>query len=100
MCSLVAGGKEHTDVHGIHYKADPLKIGVASDFGSRLMIGRAHSADMILYQTERYHHDDFSYEMDLSMEDGDYVLVLKFAEVYFQSPKQKVRSISLPTTRT
>ena len=78
------------------YRSDPLagKVGVASDFGSRLVIGRVPPADMVLYQTERYHTEDFSYDirMNSEKEDGEYVLVLKFSEVYFQSPGQKVNT--------
>lgn len=44
---------------------------------------------MILYQTERYDLQSFSYEMDL-VDDGDYVLWLKFAEVWFNAPNMKV----------
>ena len=89
-----AGGKQHTDVFGVTYRSDPLagKVGVASDFGSRLVIGRVPPPDMVLYQTERYHTEDFSYDIKMSSDkdDGEYVLVLKFSEVYFQSPGQKV----------
>jgi hypothetical protein len=45
--------------------------------------------DMILYQTERYDLQKFSYEIDLT-EDGDYVLWMKFAEVWFNGPNMKV----------
>ncbi len=44
---------------------------------------------MILYQTERYDLQKFSYEIDLT-DDGDYVLWLKFAEVWFNGPNMKV----------
>lgn len=43
----------------------------------------------VLYQTERYHHSTFGYEIPLKG-DGEYVLVLKFSEVYFNAPDQKV----------
>jgi hypothetical protein len=45
--------------------------------------------DMILYQTERYDLQKFSYEIDLT-DDGDYVLWMKFAEVWFNGPNMKV----------
>lgn len=51
---MVSGGPAHTDVHGIHYQADSLRIGIASDYGSRLPILRVDPRDAILYQTERY----------------------------------------------
>uniref|UniRef100_A0A914WWI0 Malectin domain-containing protein n=1 Tax=Plectus sambesii TaxID=2011161 RepID=A0A914WWI0_9BILA len=97
--AINCGGKQHTDIHGIAYRSDPLagKVGVASDYGSRLIIQRIHPADMVLLQTERYHTDDFSYDIRMSSEknDGDYVLVMKFCEVYFNSPGQKVFSVML-----
>lgn len=71
---------------------DPLegKIGIASDYGKQYInIGRVPEPDAILYQTERYHHSNFGYDIPVS-EDGDYVLVLKFCEVYFNSPSMKV----------
>ena len=49
---------------------------------------------MILYQTERYDLQKFSYEIDL-IDDGDYVLWMKFAEVWFNGPNMKVNKIEL-----
>lgn len=107
-----SGGDSHTDIYGIKYVkgklnvclqcsefhakqiviyTDPLegKVGIASDYGRQyLNIGRVPEADAILYQTERYHHSNFGYDIPVS-EDGDYVLVLKFCEVYFNSPSMK-----------
>lgn len=90
------GGDSHTDVHGIRYEKDPLhgKIGIASDYGKRLLIGRIPPEDHILYQTERYHTNTFGYDIPITS-DGDYVLVLKFCEVYFNAPNQKVFDIVL-----
>ena len=45
--------------------------------------------DQILYQTERYHTDTFGYDIPVK-EDGWYLLVLKFSEVYFNAPNMKV----------
>lgn len=83
------GGPAHTDLNGVHYQADKLATGTASDFGKQLTIGRVAPLDQILYQTERYHLSNFAYDVPIK-EDGDYVLVLKFSEVYFQGPKLKV----------
>lgn len=90
------GGEEHLDSNGIHYDRDPLfgKIGIASDYGKRLLIGRVPPSDQILYQTERYHTNTFGYDIPLNA-DGDYVLVLKFCEVYFNAPDQKVFDVVL-----
>lgn len=88
------GGDEHTDANGIKYEKDVLKIGTSSDYGKNLNIGRAESADEIIYQTERYHTSTFGYEMALAG-DGDYVLVLKFSEVYFNMVNAKVFDVVL-----
>ncbi|XP_014220122.1 malectin-A-like [Trichogramma pretiosum] len=94
--AINAGGDAHIDIHGIRYARDPLmgKVGTASDYGKQLIIGRVDPADQILYQTERYHHSTFGYDIPVS-EDGDYVLILKFSEVYFNSPNMKVFDIVL-----
>ena len=84
------GGDSHVDEYGIAYMRDPLqRIGVASDFGRSLLIQRVSPSDQILYQTERYHTQSFTYEVPISRE-GDYVLVMKFCEVWFTQPNQKV----------
>ncbi|VDN19381.1 unnamed protein product [Gongylonema pulchrum] len=88
--AINCGGPAHTDVYGIHYEADPLRIGTASDYGIRLPIMKVDPHDAILYQTERYHTADFTYTMPVPADDGEYTLVLKFCEVYFRSSDQKV----------
>lgn len=87
------GGPAHTDLNGVHYQADQLAVGVPSDFGKMLTIGRVAPPDQILYQTERYHLSNFGYTIPIK-ENGDYVLILKFCEVYFQAPRLKVKLIS------
>jgi len=84
------GGDAHVDEYGIAYMRDPLqRVGVASDFGRSLLIQRVPPPDQILYQTERYNTQSFTYDVPISRE-GDYVLVLKFCEVWFTQPNQKV----------
>ncbi|XP_051165465.1 malectin-A [Leptopilina boulardi] len=94
--AINAGGDSHIDNNGIRYAKDPLfdKVGTASDYGKQLLIGRIHPNDHILYQTERYHHSTFGYDIPVS-DDGDYVMILKFSEVYFNSPNMKVFDIVL-----
>lgn len=87
------GGDEHTDSNGIKYEKDTLKIGTSSDFGKNLAaIARVPQSDEVVYQTERYHTSTFGYEIPLAG-DGDYVLVLKFCEVYFNTLNAKVFDI-------
>lgn len=85
-----AGGYDHVDKHSIHYESDPLNVGTASDYGNHLLIiGRVPEQDEVLYRTERYHTATFGYDLPLEG-DGEYALVLKFCEVYFNEPNMKV----------
>ena len=61
--------------------------------------GRVPEDDQILYQTERYHTSTFGYDIPVS-EDGWYLLVLKFSEVYFNAPNMKVIMILNTNTKT
>lgn len=89
-----SGGPAHTDLNGVHFQADKLSVGTVSDFGKSLSIGRVAPADQILYQTERYHFSNFGYNIPIK-ENGDYVLILKFCEVYFQGPRLKVFDVAV-----
>jgi hypothetical protein len=97
--AINAGGEAHIDSLGVRYERDPLhgKVGTASDYGKRLLIGRVPPEDHILYQTERYHHSTFGYDIPIN-EDGDYVMILKFCEVYFNAPNMKVSLLLLCIT--
>nr|XP_002127786.1 malectin-A [Ciona intestinalis] len=88
------GGDSHVDSFGINYLGDPLQVGTKSDYGRRQTVTRAPPSDNILYQTERWHDSTFSYNIPVQ-KDGDYVLVLKFAEVYFYGPNLKVFNVQL-----
>lgn len=83
------GGDAHIDSNGIHYQKDWLKVGYASEHGRNLNIRRIPPQDQILYQTERYHVANFAYDVPVKS-DGDYVLVLKFSEVWFTEAGRKV----------
>ncbi|MFH4974603.1 hypothetical protein AB6A40_001312 [Gnathostoma spinigerum] len=92
--AINCGGQFHVDTYGIRYQSDPLRTGIASDYGNRFAILRVPPVDAILYQTERYHTEDFTYEIP-TPEDGLYTLVLKFSEVYFHGRGQKVFNVLL-----
>lgn len=94
--AINAGGDTFIDSHGIKYMRDPLmdKVGTSSDYGKQLIIDRVHPMDQVLYQTERYHHSTFGYDIPVT-EDGDYVMILKFCEVYFNSANMKVFDVVL-----
>lgn len=88
--AINAGGESHVDAHGIRYARDPeVTVGTASDFGRQFFIRRVPEEDQILYQTERYHTSTFGYDIPVA-DDGWYLLVLKFSEVYFTAPNMKV----------
>ncbi len=88
------GGESHTDIYGIRYARDSSRVGTASDYGKQLIIGRVPAQDQIVYQTERYHTNTFGYDIPVK-EDGWYLLVLKFSEVYFTAPNMKVFDVVL-----
>ncbi|XP_054749506.2 malectin-A-like [Lytechinus pictus] len=94
-----SGGPAHTDMYGTHYQEDPLTIGIPSDYGKSMLIARVPPSDAILYQTERYHLSTFGYDVPIK-EDGDYVLVLKFCEVWFTSSRMKVFDVVLNEQHT
>ena len=87
--ALNCGGQKFADSFGIRYKADTSKVGIVSEFGKTLSISRTRPEDMGLYQTERYHTTSFSYDVPIN-DDGVYLLILRFAEVYFTYPGGKV----------
>lgn len=93
--AINCGGDAFQDSLGIRYRRDYLVDGVASDYGKSLQIKRVSELDQILYQTERYSSETFGYTIPMPSGDGDYVLWLKFAEVWFNAPNQKVFDISL-----
>lgn len=84
-----AGGEAHVDSYGILYQRDFNRVGTESDYGKKLSIQRVKPHDQILYQTERYSQTTFGYDIPI-MQDGDYVMVLKFSEVYFTNSGLKV----------
>ena len=90
VLAVNCGGEAYTDSHGIRYRKDYLRAGITSDYGRNSIINRVSNDDMILYQTERYDLQQFSYEIDV-IDDGDYVLWMKFAEVWFNGPNMKVK---------
>ncbi|CAB3403039.1 unnamed protein product [Caenorhabditis bovis] len=85
------GGPTVKAAHNIVYEEDRLKIGTTSAAGIIYDFPNAHIDDVPLYQTERFHEETFGYEFELP--NGDYVLILKFSEVYFQAPYQKLFDI-------
>lgn len=95
--ALNAGGGPHRSVDGVAYNGDVADMpGTMSDHGVQHipLLARVHPQDRILYQTERYHYDNFGYNIPIHR-NGDYVISLKFSEVYFRSSNQKVFDVRL-----
>ncbi len=47
-----------------------------------------------LYHTERWSSEDLVYELPITLA-GKYVLILKFSEVYFNSPTEKIFDVNI-----
>jgi hypothetical protein len=81
-----AGGPAYVDAAGEVYEAD-------ADFSGGTIwtttAAIAGTEDDHLYQSERY--GDFSY--NVPMENGDYEVTLKFAEIYWTTPGQRVFNV-------
>ena len=72
------------------------KGGVAAEFEEKHQFPLPN---MEMYHTERFGQNaGFKYEVPLE-EDGTYTLVLKFSEVYFQEPGQKIFDVKLGNTK-
>lgn len=93
--ALNAGGDAFTDSYGIRYRKDHLTDGTPSDYGKMIEIKRVWDGDKSLYETERYHLDTFGYSIPMPSGDGDYVLWLKFCEVWFNGENLKVFDVAL-----
>jgi hypothetical protein len=86
--AINCGGPEFRTKGGIIYQKDKyFNGGEASDFGINSEI--KNTKDKEIYQTERWSTNDLIYNIPIQKE-GKYVLVLKFSEVYFNSPNEKI----------
>jgi hypothetical protein len=81
-----AGGDAHTDATGVKYQADTRFSGGNTYTTSAAIAG---TADDALYQSERY--GNFSYTIPVA--NGDYVVTLKFAEIYWTRVGQRVFNV-------
>lgn len=91
VIAINCGGDDYRGYNGILYQKDIyFKGGQTSDFGVNFQIKL--TKDEQLYQTERWSSEDLVYEIPLA-DDGNYVLNLKFSEVYFNSPGEKIFDI-------
>ena len=83
-----AGGPKYTDGQGIIYRGNA-QFSIGGAYTTTAPI--AGTTDDPLYQSERY--GDFSYA--IPVENGDYLVTLKFAEIYWTQPGQRVFDVLL-----
>lgn len=94
VAAVNCGGPDALGAYGIEYSADTSEDGVSSDHGMQYSFNNAEVDDMEIYQTERWSKESFSYDVPIS-EDGEYVIILKFSEVYFQKAGEKIFNIRI-----
>lgn len=93
LYAVNCGGDSYRAPDGVVYTADKgYSAGVASDYGTQFTI--KYTKSPAVYQTERYALDTFDYEIPLNSA-GNYVLILKFSEVYFNSEGEKVFHVKI-----
>ena len=83
-----AGGPAYTDSTGNVWSADT-GFTAGGTYGTSSAI--AKTSDPTLYQTERYGNGTLEYTT--TVPNGPYSVVLKFAEIYFSAPGQRVFNI-------
>lgn len=87
-----AGGPDYTDSQGQLWSADKAWIGGSVYSVTSPIVGTTTPA---LYQTERY--GTFQYQ--LTVPNGDYTVKLKFAELYFTVPAQRLFHVKINGTQ-
>ena len=83
LLAVNAGGSPFTATDGTAYQADTLVSGGETYKTTAAIAG---TADDALYQSKRY--GNFTYNVPVAT--GDYVVTLKFAEIYFSAPGRRV----------
>jgi Malectin domain/Domain of unknown function (DUF1929)/PKD domain len=86
-----SGGTAYTDTLGNSWAADNSFTGGNTSSTTHAI---ANTPDPTLYQTERF--GDFSYQF--AVPNGSYIVRLKFAEIYYSSPKQRVFNVGINGT--
>jgi Malectin domain/Domain of unknown function (DUF1929)/PKD domain len=86
-----SGGSAYTDTLGNSWAADNSFTGGNTSSTTHAI---ANTPDPTLYQTERY--GNFSYQF--AVPNGSYSVRLKFAEIYWSAPKQRVFNVGINGT--
>jgi hypothetical protein len=87
-----AGGQKYVDANGTVYQADGKFSGGNTHTTSAAIAG---TKDAPLYQSER--SGNFSYAIPVA--NGDYVVTLKFAEIYYSQVGQRVFNVLMEGTK-
>lgn len=87
VVAINAGGNSFTDSDGLQYEGDNYFSGGGIYSSSDGITG---TIDDVLYQTERF--GDFSYNIPVS--NGDYEVTFKFAEIFHNSPNNRIFDVS------
>jgi glucose/arabinose dehydrogenase/N-acetylneuraminic acid mutarotase/endonuclease YncB( thermonuclease family) len=85
-----AGGPAHTDPQGVVWSAD---TGFSGGSVYSVASAIAGTTTPVLYQTERWHTEPFTYTF--AVPNGTYTVGLKFAEIYHTNAGQRVFNIGL-----
>ena len=85
VAALNAGGGAYTDADGTTYQADGFIKG-SRTFSTTASIDG--TVDDALYQSERWSAGGLSY--DVAVGPGDYLVTLRFAEIYFDQPGERI----------
>ncbi|EFP13286.1 hypothetical protein CRE_12180 [Caenorhabditis remanei] len=93
VAAVNCGGGEALGAYGIEYSADYSDEGMTSDAGVQFAFNNAETDDLEVYQTERWSKESFDYEVPVG--DGEYVIILKFSEVYFSKAGEKVFNVRI-----
>jgi hypothetical protein len=88
VLALNAGGLDYVDADGTLYQADTWFTGGNVGTTTRAING---TNDDVLYQSER--KGNFTY--NLPLEDGNYLVTLKFSEYWFRDPGKRIFNVSL-----
>ena len=96
ILAINSGGSEDiTDQTGFTYQADAYFTGGAISADGEQIQWALPNADA--YHTERW--GNFKYQLPMpTNQDAKYTLILKFSEIYFQEPGQKVFDIKIGST--
>jgi hypothetical protein len=88
MSAINAGGPKYTDAQGLAYRGHTQ---FSTGYAYTTTAAIAGTSDAPLYQSERY--GDFSYGIPVA--NGDYLVTLKFAEIYWTQPGKRVFDVKI-----